>query len=160
MDSTKTILKQKSINAILYGDCERPKEILGYHTWEGNDYICSWNPKAKKMWAVIRNGEKKERYPMERIEEKGLFLLQLPKENYISYYLEMQKETEVIAYEDPYRFFNPISLEERISFENGTNCFMYQILGAHKKKDRRSRRNFLWGLCAKCKAGQCSWRLE
>lgn len=134
MDSKKMILEQKSINAILYGDCERPKELLGYHTWGGNSYICSWNPKADKMWTVIRNGEKKERYSMERIEERGLFLLQLPKENYTSYYLEMEKETEVIAYEDPYRFLNPISLEDRISFENGTNCFMYQILGAHKKE--------------------------
>ena len=136
MKEEKVTLKQNDINTILYGNCGRPKELLGYHKTNTGSYICGWNPNAERLF-VKRKGETKN-YLMKKLEEKGLFLFEIPKEDeekvWSQYSFMMERDKEVLEYQDPYRFPNSIALEDRLLFEQGNHGHMYQILGAHKKE--------------------------
>ena len=134
-------MTKAKINTIRYGNCDRPKEILGCHEVKEGILICGWNPLASKLYVYEK--EQNIKYEMKEIEE-GFFIALLEKKKDekgmvlvpdYCFFAKLKKEEMPKdgwkQYEDPYRWDLDISLKERLSFERGENFHLYKVLGAH-----------------------------
>ena len=116
---------------IIQGDSRGPQRLLGRHACgKGMIYIL-YRPEAKRAW-LIREG--KDEYPMNLIEDKGLFGVYLSDQDKNSYQYKIEySSNDVITIYDPYTFGSEFGDLDKYLFAEGTHYEIYNKLGAHLK---------------------------
>lgn len=121
---------------IIQGEHTDPHTILGMHETEENGTPClvvrAFVPKAEKV-TVIDAANKRQKYPMQRIHEDGLFEVYiLERSEWFRYRLDC-KDYEGNHWQsyDPYAFSPTVSEYDRYLFGAGTHYTIYEKLGAH-----------------------------
>ena len=131
------LLKPEYINKIYYGDCDRPKTVLGYHEVEEGGLFCYWNPRATSMWLRHRMGG--ETYEMEQIKEGFFIYLMKPslqkqeqaKEYQFEVLLKQGERKEIV--ENPYFFESQIEEQDLVDFARGEHTTIQTVLGANER---------------------------
>jgi len=132
------LMNWPEIEAIVYSEESRPHDILGPHVVGGSTLLQTFQPKAVKVVAVIKDLKdpyKLATYNMSMADEEGFFACIIPGKNVNFYTLKITDENEVeTEIYDAYAF-KPEFLDERdISrFEAGIHYSIYEKLGAHPR---------------------------
>jgi len=132
------LMNWPQIEAIVYSEESRPHDILGPHVVGGSTLLQTFQPKAAKVVAVIKDLKdpyKLATYNMSMADEEGFFACLIPGKNVNFYTLKITDENEVeTEIYDAYAF-KPEFLDERdISrFEAGIHYSVYEKLGAHPR---------------------------
>ena len=125
------------IEALVYGEEDRPHELLGGHFVKDGILIQAFFPNVKKVSALVQIGRSINEYDMELMDEAGFYavLIRRDKKQRFNYCFRVTRDddtTEEIY--DPYSFSPVISQRDIESFENGVNYRIYRILGAHVRE--------------------------
>ncbi len=129
------------IEAIVYGECENPGEILGPHTVGKSTLVQAFFPDAKKVSLYIDGKESqkgktvKEEVKMEKVDDAGFFAALLTgkdRTDYVYHVEYKEKEKKAKDFKDVYRFRNLIAEKDSEKFALGADMASYKLLGAHK----------------------------
>lgn len=116
------------IEAIIYSEHDRPKQILGPHKVDEGVLIQAYFPGAQKCELLLKGQEAIE---MREVDE-DYFAVLLGEEAIPKYqYRVTYGENAVEKYRDPYAFPATIQLEDIKKFQAGIQYEIYKILGAH-----------------------------
>lgn len=125
------------MNWILYdelveGKINAPKHILGNHDYGEGQMITTYKPHSDRCKVILPTG--KVEYDMEKIDDKGFYVLYLPKKqiNGSEYRLETTyKDGSVVTTADPYSFDGMLTDYDVHLFSEGNHWEIYKKLGAH-----------------------------
>lgn len=118
------------IEALVYSEENRPREILGPHDTEDGILITAFVPGAKSI--RVRLKESGKEIPMIREDEEGFFACLLEEKKIPPYvFLIQDDKEEVREAEDPYRFASLITEDEEKKFAAGRWFDAGTHLGAH-----------------------------
>lgn len=121
------------IEALVYSEHDRPKQILGPKVTSDGILITAFNPEAVSM--TVRNTSNHQEYPMEKVDEGGYYAVLIEGDQEIPYEFEIDYgENGQYVMQDPYRFESQISEDDLAKFSAGINYEVYKMLGAHVKK--------------------------
>lgn len=116
------------IEAVVYSECRKPKDILGEHVTKAGLLFQFFIPGAIQV-DVLCGGK---RYECEMVDEAGYFALLIPGKRKLKYTLKVTNPdysvTDVI---DPYSFNVQILDSDLAAFDAGINYEVYNVLGAH-----------------------------
>ncbi|MDJ0626263.1 MAG: 1,4-alpha-glucan branching protein GlgB [Candidatus Caenarcaniphilales bacterium] len=108
---------------------KNPHAILGMHKEADNLVVRTYQPQASEVW--IKEGKSKQK--LEKISEHGFFQISYENRDFFEYKLEVHENNEVLEKFDPYSFLPSIDSQELYYFNEGTETFLYEKLGAHSK---------------------------
>lgn len=120
------------IEAICYGECVHPEELLGAHTVGTSTLVQCFFPGAKAVNVVYGNEKKPEKIKAEKADDMGYFAALLPGKDKKDYVYEVNftgKDTVEIA--DPYLYTGLTKEADLDQFATGNACNAYTYLGAH-----------------------------
>ncbi len=122
------------IEALVYSEHDRPKQILGQHLTPDGLLIAAFIGDAKAV--TVKDIKSGQLYPMVQVDEGGYFAVLLPeKTEEISYtYIVDFGENNIAQMGDPYAFESMITPDDIKKFEAGIHYEIYNVLGAHVKK--------------------------
>ena len=122
------------IEALVYSEHDRPKQILGQHLTPDGLLIAAFIGDAKAV--TVKDTKSGQLYPMVQVDEGGYFAVLLPeKTEEISYtYIVDFGENNIAQMGDPYAFESMITPDDIKKFEAGIHYEIYNVLGAHVKK--------------------------
>ena len=126
------VLKKDQVMELVFGNCSKPKDLLGRHFILQGQVISAYHPDAVKMEVISEDGE---RYPMDTVERQPVFSLFLPHKRPFSYQIHMTfHDGNTYISSDPYSYEGLITEEEEKLFSKGNWTEVYHKMGCHKVK--------------------------
>ena len=117
---------------MVFGNCSKPKDLLGRHFILQGQVISAYHPDAVKMEVISEDGE---HYPMDTVERQPVFSLFLPHKRPFSYQIHMTfHDGNTYISSDPYSYEGLITEEEEKLFSKGNWTEVYHKMGCHKVK--------------------------
>ena len=117
---------------MVFGNCSKPRDLLGRHFILQGQVISAYHPDAVKMEVISEDGE---RYPMDTVERQPVFSLFLPHKRPFSYQIHMTfHDGNTYISSDPYSYEGLITEEEEKLFSKGNWTEVYHKMGCHKVK--------------------------
>ena len=118
------------IEAVVYGEENLPREILGPRTVKDAVLIQCFFPDAKSV--KVYNKKDRRKYAMEQVDESGFYAVLLPGKEVPSYeFMVEDADGKKHRCGDAYRFPTQFTPEEEEMFQQGVYYKSYQKLGAH-----------------------------
>lgn len=118
------------IEAVVYGEENLPREILGAHIVKKGVLIQCFFPDAKNV--KVHSKKNNKNYKMQMEDEAGYFAVMLPGKDIPDYeYIVEKKDKTTIVCEDPYRFDTMLSMRDECLFCEGIDYKLYNKMGAH-----------------------------
>ena len=126
------VAKKDQVMELVFGNCSKPKDLLGRHFILQGQVISAYHPDAVKMEVISEDGE---RYPMDTVERQPVFSLFLPHKRPFSYQIHMTfHDGNTYISSDPYSYEGLITEEEEKLFSKGNWTEVYHKMGCHKVK--------------------------
>lgn len=126
------VVKKDQVMELVFGNCSKPKDLLGRHFILQGQVISAYHPDAVKMEVISEDGE---HYPMDTVERQPVFSLFLPHKRPFSYQIHMTfHDGNTYISSDPYRYEGLITEEEEKLFSKGNWTEVYHKMGCHKVK--------------------------
>lgn len=126
------VVKKDQVMELVFGNCSKPKDLLGRHFILQGQVISAYHPDAVKMEVISEDGE---RYPMDTVERRPVFSLFLPHKRPFSYQIHMTfHDGNTYISSDPYSYEGLITEEEEKLFSKGNWTEVYHKMGCHKVK--------------------------
>lgn len=126
------VVKKDQVMELVFGNCSKPKDLLGRHFILQGQVISAYHPDAVKMEVISEDGE---RYPMDTVERQSVFSLFLPHKRPFSYQIHMTfHDGNTYISSDPYSYEGLITEEEEKLFSKGNWTEVYHKMGCHKVK--------------------------
>ena len=126
------VVKKDQVMELVFGNCSKPKDLLGRHFILQGQVISAYHPDAVKMEVISEDGE---RYPMDTVERQPVFSLFLPHKRPFSYQIHMTfHDGNTYISSDPYSYEGLITEEEEKLFSKGNWTEVYHKTGCHKVK--------------------------
>ena len=126
------VVKKDQVMELVFGNCSKPKDLLGRHFILQGQVISAYHPDAVKMEVISEDGE---RYPMDTVERQPVFSLFLPHKRPFSYQIHMTfHDGNTYISSDPYSYEGLITEEEKKLFSKGNWTEVYHKMGCHKVK--------------------------
>lgn len=126
------VVKKDQIMELVFGNCSKPKDLLGRHFILQGQVISAYHPDAVKMEVISEDGE---HYPMDTVERQPVFSLFLPHKRPFSYQIHMTfHDGNTYISSDPYSYEGLITEEEEKLFSKGNWTEVYHKMGCHKVK--------------------------
>lgn len=126
------VVKKDQVMELVYGNCSKPRDLLGRHFILQGQVISAYHPDAVKMEVVSEDGE---HYPMDTVERQPVFSLFLPHKRPFSYQIHMTfHDGNTYISSDPYSYEGLITEEEEKLFSKGNWTEVYHKMGCHKVK--------------------------
>lgn len=126
------VVKKDQVMELVFGNCSKPKDLLGRHFILQGQVISAYHPDAVKMEVISENGE---HYPMDTVERQPVFSLFLPHKRPFSYQIHMTfHDGNTYISSDPYSYEGLITEEEEKLFSKGNWTEVYHKMGCHKVK--------------------------
>ena len=124
------VVKKDQVMELVFGNCSKPRDLLGRHFILQGQVISAYHPDAVKMEVVSEDGE---HYPMDTVERQPVFSLFLPHKRPFSYQIHMTfHDGNTYISSDPYEGL--ITEEEEKLFSKGNWTEVYHKMGCHKVK--------------------------
>lgn len=116
------------IEAIIYSEHDRPKQILGPHKVPDGVVVQAYFPDAESCALLVKGNE-----PMVMTEvDKNYFAVLMPDKDIPKYsYQVTYGEDNVVSCRDTYAFPATIQIEHIKKFQAGIHYEIYKVLGAH-----------------------------
>ena len=80
------VVKKDRVMELVFGNCSKPRDLLGRHFILQGQVISAYHPDAVKMEVISEDGE---HYPMDTVERQPVFSLFLPHKRPFSYQIHM-----------------------------------------------------------------------
>lgn len=126
------VIKKDQVMELVFGNCSKPRDLLGRHFILQGQVISAYHPDAVKMEVISEDGE---RYPMDTVERQPVFSLFLPHKRPFSYQIHMTfHDGNTYISSDPYSYEGLITEEEEKLFSKGNWTEVYHKMGCHKVK--------------------------
>ena len=126
------VVKKDQVMELVFGNCSKPKDLLGRHFILQGQVISAYHPDAVKMEVISEDGE---HYPMDTVERQPVFSLFLPHKRPFSYQIQMTfHDGNTYISSDPYSYEGLITEEEEKLFSKGNWTEVYHKMGCHKVK--------------------------
>ena len=126
------VVKKDQVMELVFGNCSKPKDLLGRHFILQGQVISAYHPDAVKIEVISEDGE---RYPMDTVERQPVFSLFLPHKKPFSYQIHMTfHDGNTYISSDPYSYEGLITEEEEKLFSKGNWTEVYHKMGCHKVK--------------------------
>lgn len=126
------VVKKDQVMELVFGNCSKPRDLLGRHFILQGQVISAYHPDAVKMEVISEDGE---RYPMDTVERQPVFSLFLPHKRPFSYQIHMTfHDGNTYISSDPYSYEELITEEEEKLFSKGNWTEVYHKMGCHKVK--------------------------
>lgn len=126
------VVKKDQVMELVFGNCSKPKDLLGRHFILQGQVISAYHPDAVKMEVISEDGE---HYPMDTVERQPVFSLFLPHKRPFSYQIHMTfHDGNTYISSDPYSYEGLITEEEEKLFSKGNWTEVYHTMGCHKVK--------------------------
>lgn len=126
------VVKKDLVMELVFGNCSKPRDLLGRHFILQGQVISAYHPDAVKMEVVSEDGE---HYPMDTVERQPVFSLFLPHKRPFSYQIHMTfHDGNTYISSDPYSYEGLITEEEEKLFSKGNWTEVYHKMGCHKVK--------------------------
>ena len=126
------VVKKDQVMELVFGNCSKPKDLLGRHFILQGQVISAYHKDAVKMEVISEDGE---RYPMDTVERQPVFSLFLPHKRPFSYQIHMTfHDGNTYISSDPYSYEGLITEEEEKLFSKGNWTEVYHKMGCHKVK--------------------------
>ena len=126
------VVKKDQVMELVFGNCSKPKDLLGRHFILQGQVISAYHPDAVKMEVISEDGE---HYPMDTVERQPVFSLFLPHKRPFSYQIHMTfHDGNTYIGSDPYSYEGLITEEEEKLFSKGNWTEVYHKMGCHKVK--------------------------
>lgn len=126
------VVKKDQVMELVFGNCSKPRDLLGRHFILQGQVISVYHPDAVKMEVISEDGE---RYPMDTAERQPVFSLFLPHKRPFSYQIHMTfHDGNTYISSDPYSYEGLITEEEEKLFSKGNWTEVYHKMGCHKVK--------------------------
>lgn len=126
------VVKKDQVMELVFGNCSKPKDLLGRHFILQGQVISAYHPDAVKMEVI---SEDAEHYPMDTVERQPVFSLFLPHKRPFSYQIHMTfHDGNTYISSDPYSYEGLITEEEEKLFSKGNWTEVYHKMGCHKVK--------------------------
>lgn len=126
------VVKKDQVMELVFGNCSKPKDLLGRHFILQGQVISAYHPDAVKMEVISEDGE---HYPMDTVERQPVFSLFLPHKRPFSYQIHMTfHDGNTYINSDPYSYEGLITEEEEKLFSKGNWTEVYHKMGCHKVK--------------------------
>lgn len=126
------VVKKDQVMELVFGNCSKPKDLLGRHFILQGQVISAYHPDAVKMEIISEDGE---HYPMDTVERQPVFSLFLPHKRPFSYQIHMTfHDGNTYISSDPYSYEGLITEEEEKLFSKGNWTEVYHKMGCHKVK--------------------------
>lgn len=126
------VVKKDQVMELVFGNCSKPKDLLGRHFISQGQVISAYHPDAVKMEVISEDGE---HYPMDTVERQPVFSLFLPHKRPFSYQIHMTfHDGNTYISSDPYSYEGLITEEEEKLFSKGNWTEVYHKMGCHKVK--------------------------
>lgn len=126
------VVKKDQVMELVFGNCSKPKDLLGRHFILQGQVISAYHPDAVKMEVISEDGE---HYPMDTVERQPVFSLFLPHKRPFSYQIHMTfHDGNTYISSDPYSYERLITEEEEKLFSKGNWTEVYHKMGCHKVK--------------------------
>lgn len=126
------VVKKDQVMELVFGNCSKPRDLLGRHFILQGQVISAYHPDAVKMEVISEDGE---RYPMDTVERQPVFSLFLPHKRPFSYQIHMTfHDGNTYISSDPYSYEGLITEEEEKLFSKGNWTKVYHKMGCHKVK--------------------------
>lgn len=126
------VVKKDQVMELVFGNCSKPRDLLGRHFILQGQVISAYHPDAVKMEVVSEDGE---HYPMDTVERQPVFSLFLPHKRPFSYQIHMTfHDGNTYISSDPYSYEGLITEEEEKLFSKGNWIEVYHKMGCHKVK--------------------------
>ena len=108
------VVKKDQVMELVFGNCSKPRDLLGRHFILQGQVISAYHPYAVKMEVISEDGE---RYPMDTVERQPVFSLFLPHKRPFSYQIHMTfHDGNTYISSDPYSYEGLITEEEEKLF--------------------------------------------
>ena len=116
------------VKEILEGSCRNPHDYLGMHREPGGVAVRVYDPAAKAVTVIVG----KNRYPMIKIDEKGIFACVFgKKKDLFAYRIERKYADSKFTSADPYCFLPTLGEMDIYLFNQGEHHRVYDVMGAH-----------------------------
>ena len=126
------VVKKDQVMELVFGNCSKPKDLLGRHFILQGQVISAYHPDAVKMEVISEDGE---HYPMDTVERQPVFSLFLPHKRPFSHQIHMTfHDGNTYISSDPYSYEGLITEEEEKLFSKGNWTEVYHKMGCHKVK--------------------------
>ena len=126
------VVKKDRVMELVFGNCSKPRDLLGRHFILQGQVISAYHPDAVKMEVISEDGE---HYPMDTVERQPVFSLFLPHKRPFSYQIHMTfHDGNAYISSDPYSYEGLITEEEEKLFSKGNWTEVYHKMGCHKVK--------------------------
>lgn len=126
------VVKKDQVMELVFGNCSKPKDLLGRHFILQGQVISAYHPDAVKMEVISEDGE---HYPMDTVDRQPVFSLFLPHKRPFSYQIHMTfHDGNTYISSDPYSYEGLITEEEEKLFSKGNWTEVYHKMGCHKVK--------------------------
>ena len=126
------VVKKDRVRELVFGNCSKPRDLLGRHFILQGQVISAYHPDAVKMEVISEDGE---HYPMDTVERQPVFSLFLPHKRPFSYQIHMTfHDGNTYISSDPYSYEGLITEEEEKLFSKGNWTEVYHKMGCHKVK--------------------------
>ena len=126
------VVKKDQVMELVFGNCSKPKDLLGRHFILQGQVISAYHQDAVKMEVISEDGE---HYPMDTVERQPVFSLFLPHKRPFSYQIHMTfHDGNTYISSDPYSYEGLITEEEEKLFSKGNWTEVYHKMGCHKVK--------------------------
>ena len=126
------IIDRPMVEALIYSECDNPRDVLGPHVRKEGLLIQCFLPDAVRVSVKIKD----KLTPMEMIDEAGFFSCLLLRKRIPDYtYVTRYADGTIVEQKDPYAYpgKNAIFTEEELKrFCAGINYNVYNKLGAHQ----------------------------
>lgn len=118
------------IEALVYSEHDRPRQILGPRVTPDGILIAAFNPEAAAI--TVKALDDGSLYPMEKADEGGYFAVLVDGTKLFPYeYIVDYGEEQAVTQGDPYAFPSQIAVEDIKKFNAGIHYELYRVLGAH-----------------------------
>lgn len=126
------VVKKDRVMELVFGNCSKPRDLLGRHFILQGQVISAYHPDAVKMEVISEDGE---HYPMDTVERQPVFSLFLPHKRPFSYQIHITfHDGNTYISSDPYSYEGLITEEEEKLFSKGNWTEVYHKMGCHKVK--------------------------
>ncbi|MDJ0626137.1 MAG: 1,4-alpha-glucan branching protein GlgB [Candidatus Caenarcaniphilales bacterium] len=116
-----------------------PHAVLGMHKEAGNLIVRAYEPNAEEIFLMPFQGISQtetdsNKLKLDKISEQGFFEISLGDKDFFAYKLEIKNCDGIFQKYDTYSFLPSIDSKELYYFNEGTDIFLYEKLGAHFKE--------------------------
>ncbi len=127
---TANRINYEHLKALQEQRCKDPHGVLGMHASSEGLIVRVMMPGATEVH-VIEDGKPENRYKLHSTDFFGLFEGIISRDDFFPYKVEAETSRGTVLKHDPYRFLPSIDSRELYFFNEGTETYLYEKLGAH-----------------------------